>query len=116
MTNQLPHVMFFSDLNKVALCRVFKTDEGWIMESQILLSVLVANPSIARAITGIGVLCKTFPSKAPPVVVRMHLGRWRCHNAGCERQIFTERLSNLCAPYAQQTKRTGEIIAAVDFS
>jgi transposase len=43
----------------------------------------------------------------------LHLGRWRCRNAGCQRRIFTERLSKVCGPYAQQTKRTGEIIAAV---
>jgi transposase len=47
------------------------------------------------------------------VILRLHLGRWRCRNAGCERRIFTERLSKVCASYAQQTKRTGEIIAAV---
>jgi transposase len=31
----------------------------------------------------------------------------------CERRIFTEPLSKVCTPYAQQTKRSGEIIAAV---
>jgi len=46
-------------------------------------------------------------------MLRLHLGRWRCRNAVCERRIFTEPLSKVCAPYAQQTKRSGEIIAAV---
>ena len=46
-------------------------------------------------------------------MLRLRLGRWRCRNDGCERRIFTERLSKVCAPYAQQTKRTGEIITAV---
>jgi transposase len=43
----------------------------------------------------------------------LHLGRWRCRNAGCQRRIFTEHLPKVCAPYAQQTKRTREIIAAM---
>src|SRR5271165_4149199 len=32
---------------------------------------------------------------------------------GCQRRIFTERLPKVCAPYAQQTKRTSEIIVAM---
>jgi transposase len=56
---------------------------------------------------------KDLPVQGTQVILRLHLGRWRCRNAGCERRIFTERLSKFCAPYAQQTKRTGEIIAAV---
>ena len=47
------------------------------------------------------------------MILRLHLGRWRCRNAGCQRRIFTERLSKVCAPYAQQTTRTSEIIAAM---
>ena len=47
------------------------------------------------------------------MILRLHLGRWRCRNAVCERRIFTEPLSKVCAPYAQQTKRAGEIISAV---
>ena len=40
------------------------------------------------------------------MILRLRLGRWRCRNAGCERRIFTERLSEVCAPYAQQTNST----------
>jgi hypothetical protein len=44
------------------------------------------------------------------------LGRGRCRKASCQRRIFTERLSKGFAPYAQQTKRTGEIIAAAGYA
>ena len=40
-------------------------------------------------------------------------GSLALRNAVCERRIFTEAISKVCAPYAQQTKRSGEIIAAV---
>ena len=33
MTNQLSHVTLFSDLNKVTLGRMFKTDQGWVMDA-----------------------------------------------------------------------------------
>src|ERR1700674_4616668 len=33
MTNQLSHANLFPDLSKVTLRRVFKTDQGWIMEA-----------------------------------------------------------------------------------
>jgi hypothetical protein len=33
MTNQLSHSNLFSDLSNVTLCRVFRTDQGWIMEA-----------------------------------------------------------------------------------
>jgi hypothetical protein len=32
---------------------------------------------------------------------------------GCQRRILAERLSKVCAPHAQQAKRTDEIIATV---
>jgi transposase len=47
-----------------------------------------------------------------PVILRLRQGRWRCRDAGCERRIFTERLSKVCAPSAQQTKRTQRKVRA----
>jgi hypothetical protein len=53
------------------------------------------------------------PIQGTPVILRVHVSRWRCRNAGCERRIFTERPLNVCAPHARQTKRSDEIIAVV---
>jgi hypothetical protein len=47
------------------------------------------------------------------VIPRVHVGGWRCRDAGCERRIFTERPLNVCAFHARQTKRSDEIIAVV---
>jgi transposase len=115
MTNQLSHVNLFSDLNKVTLRRVFKTDQGWIMEAHGQSSAVCPGcQSISRSRhSRYWRSLQDLPVQGTQVILRLRLGRWRCRNAGCERRIFTERLSKVCAPYAQQTKRTGEIIAAV---
>src|ERR1700686_61670 len=115
MTNQLSHANLFSDLSNVTLRRVFKTDQGWIMEAHGQNSAVCPGcQSISRSRhSRYWRSLKDLPVQGTQVVLRLRLGRWRCRNAGCEQRIFTERLSKVCAPYAQQTKRTGEIIAAV---
>ena len=115
MTNQLSHANLFSDLSNVTLRRVFKTDQGWIMEAHGQNSAVCPGcRSISRSRhSRYWRSLKDLPVQGPQVILRLHLGRWRCRNAGCQRRIFTERLPKVCAPYAQQTKRTDEIIAAV---
>src|ERR1700693_6424724 len=105
----------FSDLSNVTLRSVFKTDQGWIMEAHGQNSAACPGcQSISRSRhSRYWRSLKDLPVQGTQVILRLRLGRWRCRNAGCERRIFTERLSKVCAPYAQQTKRTGEIIAAV---
>ena len=36
------------------------------------------------------------------MILRVHVGLWRCRNAGCKRRFFTERPLNVCAPHARQ--------------
>src|ERR1700722_607998 len=115
MTNQLFHANLFSDLSNVTLRRVFNTDHGWIMEAHGQNSAVcpscqsISHSRHSRYWRSL----KDLPVQGTQVILRLHLGRWRCRNAGCQRRIFTERLPKVCAPYAQQTKRTDEIIAAV---
>ena len=116
MTNQLSHVTLFSDLNKVTLRRMFKTDRGWVMEADGQDSAVCPGcQSISRSRhSRYWRSLKDLPVQGTPVILRLHVGRWRCRNAGCQRQIFTEHLSEVCAPHARQTKRSGEIIALVE--
>ena len=115
MTNQLSHANLFSDLSNVTLRRVFTTDQGWIMEAHGQNSAIcpgcqaISHSRHSRYWRSL----KDLPVQGTQVILRVHLGRWRCRNAGCQRRIFTERLPKVCAPYAQQTKRTSEIIAAM---
>jgi transposase len=115
MTNQLSHANVFSDLSNVTLRHVFKTDQGWTIEADGQDSAACPGcQSISRSRhSRYWRSLKDLPVQGTQVIRRLRLGRWRCRNAGCQRRIFTERLSKVCAPYAQQTKRTGEIIAAV---
>src|SRR5260370_8144506 len=52
-------------------------------------------------------------SQGSAVILRVHVGRWRCRNDSCGRGIFTERPLKVCAPHARQIKRSDEIIAVV---
>jgi transposase len=115
MTNQLSHVNLFSDLRNVTLRRVFETDQGWIMEAHGQNSAVCPGcQSISHARhSRYWRSLKDLPVQGTQVILRLHLGRWRCRNAGCRQRIFTERLSKVCAPYAQQTKRASEIIVAM---
>jgi transposase len=86
MTNQLSHINLFSDVNKVTLRRVFKADQGWIMESHGQSSaVCPACQSISRSRPSrYWLSLQDLPVQGTQVILRLRLGRWRCRNAGCE--------------------------------
>jgi transposase len=106
MINQFSHANLFSDLSNVTLRRVFKTNNGCIMEAHGQNSAACPGcQSISRSRhSWYWCFLKDLPVQGTQVVLRLHLGRWRCRNAGCERRIFTERLFKACAEYARQTK------------
>ena len=115
MTNQLSHPNFFPDFSKLTLRRVFKIDQGWIMEADGQDSAVCPGcQSVSRSRhSRYWRSLQDLPIQGTPVILRVHVGRWRCRNAGCERRIFTERPFKVCAPHARQTKRSDEIIAVV---
>jgi transposase len=115
MTNLLSHANLFSDLSNVTLRRVFKTDQGWTIEADGQDSAICPGcQSVSRSRhSRYWRSLQDLPIQGTPVILRVHVGRWRCRNAGCERRIFTERPLNVCAPHARQTKRSDEIIAVV---
>ena len=49
-------------------------------------------------------------AQGTPVTIRVRVGRWRCQNKRCDRQIFAERLPGGAEPSARQTDRLAEII------
>ena len=115
MTNQLSHANLFSDLNNVTLRRVFKTDQGWTIEADGQDSAVCPGcQSVSRSRhSRYWRSLQDLPVQGTPVLLRLHVGRWRCRNTGCKRRIFTERPFNVCAPHARQTKRSDEIIVVV---
>ena len=88
-----------------------RTEAGWVVE---------AVGSDRAACPGCGVLShsrhscywrqlRDLPVQGAAVTVRLQLGRWRCRSRGCEREIFTERISGVAVPHARQVCRLGEI-------
>jgi transposase len=55
------------------------------------------------------------PWQGLAVRFRLATRRWRCPNPGCGRQIFTERLPDVVAPFARRTVRLAEVVDAIAF-
>ena len=47
--------------------------------------------------------------------LELHTRRFFCLNLACSRQIFTERLPNVVAPYARRTTRLTEMLTLIGF-
>ncbi|MGZ3680404.1 MAG: ISL3 family transposase [Ktedonobacterales bacterium] len=47
------------------------------------------------------------------VILRLHVRKWRCTNAGCPQRIFTERFPGYLQPWARKTLRVAHLIAAL---
>ena len=83
MTNQLSHANLFSDLSNVTLRRVFRTDQGWTIEADGQDSAVcpgcqsISHSRHSRYWRSLNDL----PVQGTPVILRLHLGRWRCRNA-----------------------------------
>jgi len=50
------------------------------------------------------------------VRLELHVRRFFCLNKECVRQIFTERLPNVVAPYARRTMRLGDLFTLIGFA
>jgi hypothetical protein len=59
---------------------------------------------------------KDLPLQGRAVQMRLRVGRWRCGNPVCPRQIFCERLPKVTHPQAQETKRFGEVVQLVGYA
>jgi transposase len=50
------------------------------------------------------------------VRLELHVRRFFCHHQACERQIFTERLPGVVAPYARCTRRLTDLFTLIGFA
>ncbi len=55
------------------------------------------------------------PWQGVAVELRAIVGRFRCRNASCPRQIFCERLPEIARVYGRQTKRAAEIVRLIGY-
>src|SRR2546422_65835 len=51
-----------------------------------------------------------------PILLIMHVRRFFCKRSTCAQKIFVERLSDLCRPHAQRTKRLQEALRQLGLS
>lgn len=56
------------------------------------------------------------PWQGLAVCFHLYTRRWRCPNPDCTRQIFTERLPDVVAPFARRTVRLAEVVDAIAFA
>jgi transposase len=50
------------------------------------------------------------------VRLELHVRRFFCQNEACERQIFTERLPEVVAPYARRPTRLADLLTLIGFA
>jgi hypothetical protein len=50
------------------------------------------------------------------VRLQLHVRRFFCSHSECARQIFTERLPSVVAPYARRTTRLTEVFTLIGFA
>ena len=97
MANTLNEKELLPDRTSLALCHVEKGAHGWVVEA--------VGPE-AAACPDCGVLStarhsnytrhlRDLPVQGRPVQLKLRVARWRCRNAGCERQIFCQRLARV---------------------
>jgi transposase len=48
--------------------------------------------------------------------LELHVRRFYCQNSDCQRQIFTERLPSVVAPYARRTLRLQDLFTLIGFA
>jgi transposase len=50
------------------------------------------------------------------VKLRIRVGRWRCRNSDCERQIFCQRLANVTSKRSQETSRFLDVVQMMGYA
>jgi transposase len=118
MANTLNEKELLPGRASLALCHVEKGAHGWVIEA--------VGPKTA-ACPDCGVLStarhssyvrhlKDLPVQGRPVHLKLRVGRWRCRNADCERQIFCQRLARVTHRHARETKRFGEVVQQIAYA
>jgi transposase len=97
---------------------VAKDSQGWMVET---------TASSAAACPDCGVVSTSrhssylrtltdLPIQGVAVSMRVQAGRWRCRNAGCQRQIFCQRLDPMAHKHGRETDRCREVFQQVAYA
>ena len=111
MPRELSYKELLPNLHDLKLRSVMQTKEGWRVEAGGSSRAICPRCGVASRSrhSRYWRRLRDLPLHGASVTLQLQLGRWRCRNRKCERQIFTERVPGVLAPHAQQTTRLGEI-------
>lgn len=102
----------------LGLCSVEKNEDGWVVEASAPNSAACPECGVlstARHSSYIRHL-KDLPAQGVAVKLKLRVGRWRCHNNTCQRQIFCQRLEPVTAKRALETRRCEEMVQQVAYA
>jgi transposase len=106
------------DRAALALYKVDKNQDGWVVEAMAPNSATCPECGVlstARHSSYIRHL-KDLPTQGVPVKLKLRVGRWRCRNRSCRRQIFCQRLERVTEKQALETRRCQEIVRLVAYA
>ena len=111
MAKELSYKELFPDLKDLALRNVMQTERGWVVEAEGVSSAACPDCGMASHSrhSRYWRQLRDLSMQGRSVTINLQLGRWRCRNSDCARQVFTERVSNVLIPHARQTNRLAEI-------
>jgi transposase len=97
MAKGLPYKELFPNLNGLTIRNMAQREQGWVVEMEGASSALcpscgtVSNSRHSRYWRQV----RDLPVQGTSVTIKLRLGRWRCRNRECVRQIFTERVASV---------------------
>src|SRR5215831_6506248 len=97
---------------------VAKDAEGWLVDAAALNAAACPDCgalSKSRHSTYVRTLAD-LPMQGVAVRMKVRVGRWRCRNAGCGRQIFCQRLAKLTGKHGRETDRCREVVQQVGYA
>ena len=119
MGNTLSGRELLPDPDAFELCAVEKGKDGWVVNAAADLKTAACPEcgtlSTAHHSSYVRHL-KDLPMQGNVVQLQLRVGRWRCRNVDCERQIFCQRLASFSNKHARETKRFGEVVQVLAYA
>ena len=102
MPKELSYKELLPNLHDLKLPSVMRTKEGWLVEAGGSSRAVCPCCEVASRSrhSRYWRRLKDLPLQGASVTLQLQLGRWRCRNRKCERQIFTERVPGVLVPHA----------------
>ena len=115
MANTVEAKEFLPHPASLTVADVVKDADGWLIETAA--SNHAACPDCGVLSTSrhstYGRTLADLPIQGVAVRMKIRVGRWRCRNAGCDRQIFCQPLDRVSQRHGRATNRRREVVQQV---